>query len=252
MSPEQTVRIRGWGWQVSALLVLMFVLWSLAWGFADLAAFRARVWVEAWSHLARQAIAQGQSYDPAPDDWETARGDGEWAVRLAPFSADYREGLARVYASRYLSTADGAAIALPFQAKAVAEYRESIRLRPTWPYSYIALAQTLARMNRFDAEFDDSLRMAMHYGPWEPDIMLAMTDMALDGLPRLSPASRQLVLDTVRRGQAWTTDAKGGAVPYGDQIWARVVLRHKQMVICGWLPMNDRQIRARCSPAGWR
>lgn len=252
MSPEQTTRIRGWGWQALALLVLMFVLWSLAWGVADLAAFRARVWVETWSYLARQAIVQGRSYDPAPDDWKAARDNGEWAVRLAPFSADYREGLARVYASRYLSTADGAAIALPFQAKAVAEYRESIRLRPAWPYSYIALAQTLARMNRFDAEFDDSLRMAMHYGPWEPDIMLAMTDMALDGLPRLSPASRQLVLDTVRRGQAWTTDAKGRKVPYGDQIWARVATRHKQMVICGWLPMNDPQIRSRCSPAGWK
>lgn len=252
MTSDRNVRHRDWRWVMAACLALLFVLWSLAWGLADLAAFRARAWVEAWGHLAQQATVKQQAYDPLPQDWEEARADGERAVRLAPFSADYREGLARVYASRYLSTEDGAAIALPFQERAVAQYRESIRLRPTWPYSYIALAQTLARMNRFDAEFEYSLRMALHYGPWEPAIMLAMTDMALDDLPRLSPAARQLVLDTVLRGQAWTSDASGNAVPYGNQIWARVAGRHQQMVICGWLPMKDRQIRSRCSPAGWK
>lgn len=252
MPPESAARRGDWRWLVAALLILLFVLWSLMWGLADLAAFRARVWVEAWSYQSRQATAQGRTYDPFPEEWEGARADGEWAVRLAPFSADYREDLARVYASRYLSTEKGAAIALPFQEQALAQYRESIRLRPTWPYSYIALAQTLARMNRLDAEFDRSLDMALHYGPWEPDILLAVTDMALDDLPRLSPSARQLVLDTVRRGQAWTIDARGGDVPYGDQIWARVASRHKQMVICGWWSMSSRQIRSRCSPASWK
>lgn len=253
MDSEKGVhRKTDWRWLAIGVLALLFVSWSLAWGVADIAAFRARVWVEAWSHQVQQAAVKGQAYDPDPDDWEAARAAGERAVRLAPLSADYREGLARVYASRYLSTADGAAIALPFQEQALQQYRESIRLRPTWPYSYIALAQTLSRMNRFDAEFDRSLHMAIHYGPWEPAIMLAMTDMALDDLPRLSPEARQLVLDTLRRGQAWTSDASGNTVPYGDQIWARVAARHQQMVICSWLSMSDHQIRARCSPAGWK
>lgn len=252
MSTEKVVGQNSWRWLLIMFVIVLFVVWSLVWGIADIAAFRARVWVEAWGFMAQQSAAKGLAYDPEELDWELARTSGEWAVRLAPFSADYREALARVYASRYLSTENGAPVALAFQEQALVQYRESIRLRPTWPYSYIALAQTLARMNRFDAEFDQSLRMALHYGPWEPDIMLAMTDMALDDLPHLSPDGRRLVLETVRRGQAWTIDDSGRPVPYGDQIWERIALRHKQMVICSWLSMSDRQIRSRCSPAGWK
>lgn len=236
-------------WLPLAIAALLFVLWSAAWCIADLEAFRARVWAETWYNLTRVAAEKGLSYEPDPDDWELAHQHAEHAVMLAPLSSEYHEILARVYASRYLNAPDGDAMAQPYLEKAAASYRDAIRLRPTWPYNYTGLAYTLRRMGRIDAEYEQSMRDALHYGPWEPGIMSAVVRVNLDLLPRLPASTRQLVLDTLMRGQGWTQDAQGNPLPYGDQIWGEVASRHKQWVVCGWLPMSTPQIRFRCSPA---
>lgn len=244
---------RDWRWMLVAAAAAAFFFGSLLLGLADLAAFRARTWTETWDNLAQAAAAdaQGAPYDPNPDDWERARWAGEWAVRLAPLNPDYRDVLARVYASRYLSTPAGAAIAQPYLEEAAELSRQAIRLRPAWPYTYVALAQFLARMGRTGQEFEDSLRQALRYGPWEPDILTAIIDMGLLNWDRLPASSRELVLQTILRGQGWTTDSQGNLVTLGDDIWGHVAARHRQLVVCALLPLTDPQLRARCNPASW-
>lgn len=240
---------RSWLWWPVVVAAFGFVLWSLAWCIADLEAFRARAWTEAWDNLARQAASQGQFYDPDGGDWESARRNGERAVLLAPLSSEYHEVLARVYVSRYLSTADGDSQTRPFLEQAAAEYREAIRLRPTWPYNYLDLAYALRRLDKLDDEYEQSLRMALHYGPWEPQVLSSVVSLNLDKLPRLKPSTRQLVLDTLVRGQAWTEDSRGEPVPYGDQIWGDIQMRHKELVVCSWLPMKSPLLKYRCNPS---
>ncbi|HEX6591288.1 MAG TPA: hypothetical protein VF050_04760 [Moraxellaceae bacterium] len=246
---EVVLRPLDWRWLLLAGFGLVFLLWALAWGVADVAAYRARVWTETWANQDQLALRRGLLYVPAEKDWQEALSAAELAQKLAPRAADYEDLLAHVYASRHIGAADGDAQAMPYWQQAEVHYRRAIALRPTWPYSYVALAQVQRRMHRLDRDYEHNLRQALHYGPWEPAIHMAIVDMNLDLLAQLQPSTRQLVLDTLRRGQAWTTDSKGGAVPYGDRLWARVVQRHKQFVVCGWLSQDDLQLRARCNPA---
>ena len=244
-----TARPLDWRWLLAGAAGLVFLLWALAWGVADVAAYRARAWTETWANQDLLALRRGQLYVPAEQDWQEALAAADLAHRLAPWSAEYESLLGQVYASRHIGAADGDATAMPFWLQAETHYRRAIALRPTWPYTYVALAQTQRRMRRLDAAYEQSLRQALHFGPWEPSILMAIVDMNLDLLSQLQPSTRQLVLDTLRRGQAWTTDSKGNPIPYGDQIWGHVVQAHKQFVVCGWLPRDDLQLRARCSPA---
>lgn len=246
---EAAARVLNWRWLLAGIFSLLFLVWALAWGVADLAAYRARTWTETWINQDQLALRRGLFYVPAEADWQDALSAAMLAQRLAPWSADYEDRLGHVYAARYIGVADGDAVAMPFWQQAETHYRRAIALRPTWPYTYVALAQVQRHMQRLDGEYEQSLRQALHYGPWEPAVQMAVVDMNLDLLPRLQPSTRQLVLDTLRRGQAWTVDSKGNPVPYGDQLWARIVLRHKQFVVCGWLPQDDLQLRARCNPA---
>jgi hypothetical protein len=238
-----------WRWYTAAFILLLFLLWALSSVVADLAAFRARAWVEAWENLAVQSARKLHVYRPEDADWEGAHRDARLAVSLAPFNADYHETLARVYLSRHLDVEDGDPALSPLLRKAEDEYKVAIRLRPNWPYGYMGLAYVYRREARFDAQYEQSLRSALQYGPWEPQILSGVVQLNLDALPRLLPSTRQLVLDTLRRGQAWTADSKGNPIPYGDQMWSVVTSRHREMVVCGWLRLDTPLLRQRCLPA---
>lgn len=238
-----------WFWAGAAAVALALFLWFLSSTIADLAAFRARAWVDTWSNLARQAAQKSRLYEPKSGDWQAAHRDAMWAVRLSPFNADYRQVLADVYASRDLGMVDGDPRLLPMLERAEYEYRRSITLRPVWPYGYLGLAYVLRRANRLDAQYEQALRDALHYGPWEPMILATVVDLNLDVLSKLRPSTRQLVLDALVRGQAWTADSQGRRLPYGDQIWGRVTSRHRELAVCGWLRLDTPLLRQRCTPS---
>lgn len=238
-----------WRWYAAAFVLLLFLLWALSSFVADLAAFRARAWVEAWENLALQSAKKSRVYRPEDADWDGAQRNALLAVRLAPFNADYHEILARVYLSRHLDVEDGDPVLQPLLRKAEAEYKTAIRLRPYWPYGYMGLAYVYRRELRLDAQYEQNLRAALQRGPWEPQILSGVIQHNLDVLAKLSPSTRQLVLDTLRRGQAWTTDSKGNPLPYGDQIWSVVTSRHREMVVCGWLRIDTPLLQQRCLSA---
>lgn len=237
-----------WRGYVAAFTLLFFLIWAFSSFIADMAAFRARSWVEAWDNMAAQSAQQLRSYEPEEADWYRAQSDALLAVTLAPFNADYHETLARVYLSRHLGAADGNPILLPLLRQAEDEYRAAIRLRPNWPYGYMGLAYVYRREARFDGQYEQSLRAALQYGPWEPQILSGVVQLNLDILPKLQPSARQLVLDALRRGQAWTQDSQGSPIPYGDQIWSVVTSRHRELVVCGWLRLDTPLLQQRCLP----
>lgn len=237
-------------WYLAAVFCLFFCLVAASSFIADLAAFRARSWVEAWTNLVAVSAQKGLAYRPEDADWNAARDSALLAVRLAPFNANYHETLARVYIARQVDLADGDPLLKPLLRAAAAEYQTSIRLRPTWPYGHLGHAYVLRRELRLDAEYEASLRAALHYGPWEPLVLASVVDINIDILPQLQPSTRILVLDTLRRGQAWTQDSQGYPIPYGDEIWGKVVARHREMVVCGWLRIDTPLLKQRCQPKG--
>ncbi len=237
-----------WRWYVAASFCFLFFLVSLSAFVADLAAFRARSWVEAWTNLVTVSAARGLAYRPDAGDWEGARSAAQLATTLAPLNANYHETLARVYASQQLDLADGSARLRPMLDLADAEYQQSISLRPTWPYGYLGRVYVLRRAGRMDAAYADSLAAALRYGPWEPLVLSSVVDLNIDILGQLQPSTRQLVLGALHRGQGWTQDTQGHPVPYGDQLWGRLKARHRDMVACGWLRLDTPLLQQRCSP----
>jgi hypothetical protein len=236
--------------KVAACVAIFFAGWSLTGVLADIAAFRAGAWVEAWSFQMVQAQARQTVFVPPEADWQEAEGLGQLAVRLSPLNADYHEKLARVYEARFMMLPPGTPEAKAVREKAVIEYREAIRLRPTWPYAHSALAYALVRTGGHDLEVETALAEASRLGPWEPQVMEAVVDIGLDGWYRISPASRKVVSETLLRSQSWMAGEMGRQ--HADRVWARVEAHRKQALVCAMLPMKDERNRQRCNAATWK
>ncbi|HQV41151.1 MAG TPA: hypothetical protein PLN04_03955 [Moraxellaceae bacterium] len=244
MSRRQT------GWLAAALIMGVFGIWSILGMVADIAAFRGGAWVEAWSFQLSKAQTQNEFFSPQDEDWQQAYALANLAVRLSPMNADYREGLARIHEARFIMAPIGDPEARPEREKAIASYRDSIRLRPTWPYAHAALAYALVRAGGHDAEMESALAEAARLGPWEPKVMEAIVDIGLDGWYRISPASRVIVSNTLLRSQSWAAGQAGQQ--HADRAWARVEAHHKQALVCAILPMQDERNRQHCNSANWK
>lgn len=241
-------RATDWRWLLAGTFVALFLVLSLSAMLANLAAFRARAWVETWDNLVTVSLVQSRAYRPESEDWDEAYTDALLATSLAPFNAGFRETLARVYIAKQFDIPDGDPVLLPWLREAEAQYRRAIALRPNWPYGYLGLSYVLRRQVRLDAEYEKSLRDAVHHGPWEPVVLSSVVDLNLDVLHKLSPSTREFVLETLRRGQAWTQDSQGKPVPHGNAIWRVVTKRHKEMLVCSWLRVDTPLLRQRCQP----
>ncbi|MFP5429728.1 MAG: hypothetical protein ACLGHE_01930 [Gammaproteobacteria bacterium] len=236
-------------WWLALLGVSLFAVWSLLGVVADVAAFRGKAWVETWAHQAVQARSKGQVFFPQDANWEEAHAFAALSVKLSPFNADYREGLARIHEARWLMAAPGLPEATADRMQAASLYREAIVLRPTWPYAHAALVYALARVGGHEAEVEASMLEAARLGPWEPQVMDAIIDVGLDGWYRLTPTARQVVSETILRSQSWRAGAIGER--HADRSWAIIRQHRKQALACAMLPQREERIRSRCDPATW-
>lgn len=236
-------------WLAAMVIAVFFACWSLLGVVADISAFRAKAWVETWSHHALEAQARGELYFPDAEDWQQAQSLGKLAVTLSPFNADYREGLARVHEARFIMAAPGTLEARPDREEAAQLYREAIVLRPTWPYAHAALAYALLRAGGHQDEMELALAEAARLGPWEPLAMEAIVDIGLDAWYQLTPASREVVTGTLSRSQSWQAGQLGER--HADRVWAIVSVHRKQALACSFLPMTEERNRRNCNPANW-
>lgn len=245
----QVDRWRQLGWWGLGVLAALFAVWSLLGVVADVSAFRARAWVDTWVHQAIQAQSKGEFFQPGSEDWQQAQHLGELSVSLAPFNADYREVLGRVHEARFIMAPLGDSGARPDRERAAALYRQSIALRPTWPYPHAGLAYVLYRAGGHNTEVERALAEAARLGPWEPAVMEAILDIGFDGWYQLTPAARQVVTAASVRSQSWAAGRAGEA--HADRAWAIVARYHKQALVCSQLPLREERNRQRCNPASW-
>ncbi|MDP2227279.1 MAG: hypothetical protein Q8J78_07350 [Moraxellaceae bacterium] len=171
-------------------------------------------------------------------------------MKLSPVSADYLVVLARVEEMRYPLALIGDDDARPGRERAVQLYRDAIKRRPTWPYTYADLAYALMRLDRVDAELEAALVDGARLGPWEPEVMQAIIDVGFEAWYRLSPEARRVVADTLIRSQS-PERAGGRNKKHADEMWERVRVHRKQALACGLLPMTNERNRHICHPDNW-
>ncbi len=227
----------------------LYGLWAFSGTVADIQHFRAQSWAEAWAYQAEQAQRQGQGFRPIEADWQAAYTAGHWATRLSPLSPDYAETLALIHEYRNFDLPGAAPAARASRLEALRLYRWAAGQRPTWPYVQASIARVKVRLGEWDAELETALGLAAKLGPWEPEVMRVVVDAGLTAWPELSPATRQLVINTVLRSQSWQNGPRKAAA---QQVWAVVTAHRKQAALCAWMPRRGELYAEFCNPEHWQ
>ena len=81
----------------------------------------------------------------------------------------------------------------------LAGWREAARMRPGSPYAWASIALLKLRLGEMDAEFYGALERAAQFGPWEPQVQIAIADAGLAAWRRLAPPAKDLVIADLER-----------------------------------------------------
>lgn len=79
-------------------------------------------------------------------------------------------------------------------------YREAIKSRPNWPYSWANLALMKAAINQFDSEYQHAINQAVILGPWENAVNISVAEAGMLGWATLPPATQTAVIANIERG----------------------------------------------------
>ncbi len=181
-----------------ALLALLLALLLLISGarllLAGIADYQAEAFLGAWSKA---------RVEPDARAWAVAEAAAQRAVSLSPVADGERlDRLGRVYSWQHFRQPFAAAHAAESRRSALAAYRASLEVRPTWPYTWAKVAQSKLFLQEFDAEFAHALAQAFAMGPTRIVINRELADIGFRAWPHLSAAQRQATLESVRRSVA--------------------------------------------------
>jgi len=193
--------IRGRNLALLALfpLVLAGLLWLAAGAFASLVAARGQGLVDQVAILA--VSSPGRRLDsPVDPSLVQAEGSYAWAVRLDPLDPDHREGLARALELRATRLPPGDAGARALLTQAVELYRSAAWDRPSWPYTWLALARVKARLGALDADFTSAVGSASRRGPWDARLQALLLELLIPLWDLLGPEARAVGAEALRRG----------------------------------------------------
>ena len=76
-------------------------------------------------------------------------------------------------------------------------FRQSLAVRPLWPYGWVNLLAAKDKLGQVDMEFNHALRRSAETGPWEPWVQLQFIDSGLRHWGRLGRAEQALVRQQV-------------------------------------------------------
>lgn len=79
------------------------------------------------------------------------------------------------------------------------QYREALKVRPTWPYFWANLVVARAERGIFDGEFRKAVRRTVETGPWEPRVQLQLIRVDFIEQQRLDLRSRERIDDLLKR-----------------------------------------------------
>jgi tetratricopeptide (TPR) repeat protein len=171
---------------IPCLLYLAYIAGS--WSLADIYASPSINMLEKW---------RSEKITLNDDDWDKLRADLSYALEHDPENPDIHEYLALAIEGRFANTAPVNKEAMPSRREAYAHYKESISIRPSWPYAWVNLALVKYRLGETDDEFYHALHKADELGPWEPGVQRVIVDIGLHSWNSLSHDERNFVLNII-------------------------------------------------------
>ena len=174
---------------IPVLLYLIFVAGK--WGLADVYSRPAINQLTAWQRGDRKLSDQ---------DWERYAAELQKALRLDPDNPDILEWLGVAVEGPFIRFAPNYPFAYNQRHAAADYYRKSIRLRPTWPYTWAYLALVKYRLDEIDSEFYNALHMAVHYGPGQAGIQSDVSELGMLLWSHLPVSEQTFVLGVMRNG----------------------------------------------------
>ncbi|MEM7027420.1 MAG: hypothetical protein AAF410_04255 [Pseudomonadota bacterium] len=133
------------------------------------------------------------------DSWDRLYSNLMKAQQLDPSNPDIRENLAIALEGRYAKFAAGEIEAETNRNKALAHYRTSVSLRPSWPYAWNSLMAVKFRLGQIDKEFFNVFHQAERLGRWEPDIQRMLVNIGLMNWLQFPASERAYLLEIVKR-----------------------------------------------------
>ncbi len=132
-------------------------------------------------------------------DWDRLRVNLSKALALDSDNPEIHENLALAIEGRYLNIVSKDVGAEPSRQLALEHYRQSVLLRPTWPYAWAGLISVKYRLGQFDDEFYEALHNVERLGPWEPGLQRLMIVIGLNEWNVFPIDEKKFVLEIITR-----------------------------------------------------
>jgi tetratricopeptide (TPR) repeat protein len=176
---------------LSVLLIGLTAL-AAALALADIYRVEGARLVDEWSMTEERQVP--------PWVWEQAHRYLWLASRLAPLDPDIRNDLGRLFELRVTEQQADEPQAQADLEQALQYYRQSVALRPAWPYVWTNLAMLKVKQEQVDAEFALAMQRTATLGPWEMALQLAVAGGGLSLWARLPADLQALVEHAVAQG----------------------------------------------------
>jgi polysaccharide biosynthesis protein VpsP len=171
------------------VLLSVLILFIGKLGLADIYAHKSYSTLKKW---------QLAPFTMSDREWNAIQTSLEKAHHYDPENPEIMMAAGLAHEGRFAFSAVELPEARPARLIALAYYRESVKLRPTWPYGWVDLALVKYRLGEIDDEFYNALNTSAELGPWEPGVQKVIIDIGLHGWSLMNEDAHTLVLNTIK------------------------------------------------------
>ena len=225
-------------------LSLLFAAYALANALAALANFRAETLIEAWQYQSGQAVlAKQPEFKPAPDELDTALSYSRFAVRVAGYQSRFHRTCGDVL--MWQAFLMHGAPDRPALEEAFREFRQAIRLQPSYTVNWVRLSLAKHAAGEIDAEYRDAMANAYLTGRWNPDTLLQLAGVGLADWDRLPQESQAVIRDVVLHRLSWKT---GSDLDDREAVNMLIMITEsgRRETFCRLLPQDHDRVKTYC------
>ena len=177
---------------VTVITLLIFLVLAIRLGVVELLSISARLTMQDWD-FSQQA--------PPVSEIESVAQKLEWARFLDGNHPGPHEDIAYLSLMRFWMPDISPAEKKSQLQIGLSEIRTAISLRPVSPYSWTILLLIKRDLGEYDAEFRHALRRSVELGPWEPELLMWLTDVGLSAWTAMPAEEQALILAAFARAQ---------------------------------------------------
>jgi hypothetical protein len=218
------------------MLPLAALVMSLSWPMmrAGIDSYRAERFLQRWETKGApdaQALAAGREAAQHAID------------RFPAPSGEYLDRLGRVFSWENAASPYAAVEAEASRQAALQSYRESLAVRPGWPWTWLRLASIKVRQQAFDEEFAKALSRSSELGAGRIEVDRDLARIGLEGWPSLTTEQRVLTLKAAVR-------TVGHSYPEAQNLYGLAQRAGLNVPLCWSLSEDIRAKRHICKKEG--